>query len=148
MHYYNMQSNFRETDPTSEQLMRALNGEYNAIICYEQLANMASSSVMKEQILKIRNDEIHHYHIISDLYQRRTGHEYTPQQTETCAQNLRQGLIKAFNDEQNTVDFYLSIADQSTEPTINNAFTRISRDEQNHAVWFLYFLTVLVNTHI
>ncbi|MBK5441663.1 hypothetical protein JFU13_01025 [Peribacillus sp. TH24] len=36
--------------------------------------------------------------------------------------------------------FYLGIADEVTNPSIKEAFRRAAADEQNHAVWFLYYL--------
>jgi len=47
----------------------------------------------------------------------------------------------ALQDEQKTVDFYMEIADDSTNQFIKDAFKRAAVDEQNHAVWFLYFYT-------
>ncbi|GAA3314104.1 hypothetical protein GCM10020331_005840 [Ectobacillus funiculus] len=43
-----------------------------------------------------------------------------------------------------TVDFfYLDIADKAQDSYIKKQFRRAATDEQNHAVWFLYFYTKL-----
>ena len=49
-------------------------------------------------------------------------------------------LGPAFKDEQETVDFYLDLADQTQDQSIKKVFQRAAADEQNHAVWFLYLL--------
>ncbi|MTT30681.1 hypothetical protein GMB86_01460 [Terrilactibacillus sp. BCM23-1] len=56
-------------------------------------------------------------------------------------QNYLEVLKFRVEDEQNTVDFYMEIADQSRLPIIKETFQRAAKDEQNHAVWFLLFLT-------
>ena len=45
----------------------------------------------------------------------------------------------ALKDEQQTVDFYLEISDEATNQFVKEAFQRAAADEQNHAVWFLYY---------
>ena len=51
------------------------------------------------------------------------------------------GLEFALQDEQTTVDFYMEVADGASDPTIKEVFRRAAADEQNHAVWFLYYFT-------
>lgn len=122
-------------------LTKAINGEYSAIICYEQLAKLAPTEEAKKQILEIRQDEIRHYQTFLHIYFMLTGQQHTPQITEQCKQNYQEGLRASFKDEQDTTDFYSNIAANSRDPYINEQFRRASSDEQNHAVWFLYFLT-------
>ncbi|KYD11778.1 hypothetical protein B4119_4180 [Parageobacillus caldoxylosilyticus] len=50
-----------------------------------------------------------------------------------------EGLEYALKDEQETVDFYLDISDETNDPYIKEVFRRAAADEQNHAVWFLYY---------
>lgn len=122
-------------------ISKALNGEYDAIICYEQLANLAPNTEIKNRIMEIRNDEIRHYQTFAQIYTLITGEQPSPQRTEKCPDNFMSGVLAAFKDEQETVDFYQNIARKYNAPFIQNAFTHASADEQNHAVWFLYFLT-------
>lgn len=63
-----------------------------------------------------------------------------PKQTEECPDNFTRGLDAAFKDEQETVDFYLRAAEETSNLKAKGVFTRAARDEQNHAVWFLYYL--------
>ncbi len=123
-----------------QNIEKALNGEYSAIICYEKLAAMAPNAKDKKRILEIRDDEIRHYQIFSVIYNQLTGKNYTPTQTESCAHNFHDGIKTAFYDEQETVDFYLKVSDEATNSYIKDIFRRIAMDEQNHAVWFLYMV--------
>lgn len=122
---------------------KSIHGEYSAILCYEQLAKMTSCEEKKKQILEIRDDEIKHYHTFTKIYYRLTGEKIRPQITEPCPKNFRDGLKFAIQDEQETVDFYLDIADRSKDRYIKRKYKRAAADEQNHAVWFLFYYTQL-----
>ena len=111
-----------------------------AIHCYEKLAKQTSNADIKNRILEIRNDEIRHYHMFSQIYVTLTGKQPSPQLTEPCPDNFKSGLLASFKDEQETVDFYHQVARKTDNPMIKEAFTQASADEQNHAVWFLYFM--------
>lgn len=121
-------------------LAKAINGEYSAVVCYDQLAKLAPNEEQKNQILEIRNDEIRHFQVFSHIYTSLTGRQPTPQLVEQCPAEYVAGLKAAFKDEQETVDFYLDIAEKTNVPFIKEQFRRAAADEQNHAVWFLYFL--------
>jgi rubrerythrin len=120
-------------------LIKSINGEYSAICCYERLAKHAPSSEERKRILEIRNDEIRHYEAFANIYLTLTGRKPEPEITETCPGEYRKGLAEAFKDEQETVDFYNEVADETLEPWIKDQFRRFAADEQNHAVWFSYF---------
>lgn len=121
-------------------LSKAINGEYQAIYCYEILANQAHIPEIKNRILEIRNDEIRHYQNFAQIYISLTGNQPTPQITKQCSRDYKSGVLAAFIDEQETVDLYHEIARKYNNELIRNAFTQASADEQNHAVWFLYFM--------
>ncbi|SFM36576.1 Rubrerythrin [Gracilibacillus orientalis] len=120
-------------------LQKAINGEFSAISCYEQLAKMAPKSQLN-RIFEIINDEKMHLQKFSSIYINMTGKKPTYSITEECPNNYRDGVRFAFNDEQETVDFYLDLADRSNDPYVKEAFRRAAADEQNHAVWFLSFM--------
>jgi rubrerythrin len=122
-----------------DDLVKALNGEYSAILCYEKLAKQASSAEEQKRILEIRTDEIKHYRVFANIYRNLTGRNPEPRLTEECPENYRQGLAAAFEDEQKTVDFYNEVADKVDDLYIKKQFRRFAVDEQNHAVWFSYF---------
>jgi rubrerythrin len=130
-------------DHLTQDISKAINGQYSAIACYTKLAGIAPTEEERKQILEIRKDEINHYQVFSQIYVAITGAQPTPQITETCPINYKDGLQSAFKDEQNTVDLYLDIAEKAQDPYIKEKFKRAAADEQNHAVWFLFYYTKL-----
>ena len=131
-HEWNRQQNIN--------LLKAINGEYEAIHCYAELAKMAPSKKVREVIEEIRQDEIKHYDTFSKIYMQLTGSQPQIAKQPTCPNQYVKAIDSAFIDEQETVDFYHSIANETTNSMIRSAFRRAAEDEQNHAVWFLYFL--------
>lgn len=140
-------NNFDHQLPYSvlNDLTKAMDGEHEAICFYEKLANMAPNASIKKQILEIRKDEIRHYQTFEHIYLCLTGCHYYPQSQPTCPNSFLHGSDKAFHDEQNTVDFYHTVARKVQEPWISCAFSEAASDEQNHAVWFLYFMQICSN---
>ncbi|MGD8400694.1 MAG: ferritin-like domain-containing protein [Bacillota bacterium] len=120
-------------------LVKSLNGEYAAIICYERLAKQAPSAEEKKRILEIRRDEIKHFKGFNNIYLTLTGRKFKPQIGEDCPQDYLAGIGESFKDEQETVDFYHEIADKVSDPYLKSQFRRFAADEQNHAVWFSHF---------
>lgn len=55
--------------------------------------------------------------------------------------NERTQILEIGQDEQRTVDFYLEIADETTNQQVKETFRRAAADEQNYAVWFLYYFS-------
>ncbi|MCM3763557.1 ferritin-like domain-containing protein [Neobacillus niacini] len=129
----------RQSNKFISDLEKAINGEYSAIDCYAKLANLAGNKAEREQILEIRQDEVKHYQNFVQLYQGLTGRPPQAKIAEECPNKYAKGLEFALVDEQKTVDFYLEIADQATDPFVKDLFRRSAADEQNHAVWFLYY---------
>jgi rubrerythrin len=123
-------------------IAKAIDGQYSAIICYEQLARMAPNEEQRTRILEIRQDEERHYRMFTRLYRALTGTTHSPKLGEPCPSEYIAGLRAALVDEQQTVDFYHEIADRSQTPAVREQFRRAAFDEQNHAVWFLYFYTL------
>jgi len=119
---------------------KAIDGEYSAIACYQQLKNNAPSQQIKKIIHEIRQDELRHYQTFTALYTTLTGKKYNPKVSEPCPSSFKKGIDFAFHDEQETVDLYLDIAYQTDNKQIKEEFLRAAHDEQNHAVWFLYFM--------
>lgn len=129
---------------TNDQLIRdvtnALNGEFNAIRVYEHLAQLAPNEEVRKRILEIRRDEMRHYQGYANTYMYLTGKQPSPKMTEPLPKNFKSGVLAAFKDEQDTVDFYNRVARETTIPFISHQFRSDASDEQNHAVWFLYYL--------
>ena len=131
--------------PTNNQLIvdltKAINGEYNAIRFYEHLAQLAPNEKVRNRILEIRRDEMRHYQGYADTYMYLTGHQPSPQITESLPTNFKSGIMTAFNDEQEAVEFYHRVARETNIPYISNQFRSNASDKQNHAVWFLFYIT-------
>lgn len=120
-----------------DDIGKAINGQYQAIHYYGQLAKMAPDAKNRQQIMEIRDDEIKHYETFVHLYGRLTGH-YPPVTPPEKPRSYEEGLKFAIEDELETVDFYHSIADRAHDPMIREAFRRAAFDEQQHATMFLY----------
>nr|WP_295972475.1 ferritin-like domain-containing protein [uncultured Bacillus sp.] len=136
---YNEQ--YRQQQKLINNIEKAINGEYSAIQCYAKLAKIAFSEAERKQILEIREDEKKHLQQFSQIYSRLTGRQPQPKITEPCPNHYIKGLEAALKDEQNTVDFYYTISDSTNNQYIKDVFRRAAADEQQHAVWFLFFFT-------
>ncbi|MEH7076631.1 ferritin-like domain-containing protein [Neobacillus drentensis] len=131
---------YRQNNKLIKEVEKAIHCEYNAIHCYAKLANLASDEKEKNRILEIRKDEIKHHHQFEQIYTKLTGRKpLQPKLSEECPDGYLEGLEIALQDEQITVDFYHEVADGTSDSLIKEAFRRAAADEQNHAVWFLYF---------
>ncbi|MFD4816748.1 ferritin family protein [Peribacillus butanolivorans] len=133
----------RQQNKLVRQLEKAINGEYSAIQCYEKLAELAPDEKQRKGIMEIREDEVKHFQRFAQIYTSLTGVQPQPKVTESCPESYRDGVEFAFQDEQETVDFYREVADGVADRSIIKAFNRAAADEQNHAVWFLYYLVGL-----
>lgn len=131
----------RQPNKLVNDVEKAINGEYSAINCYAKLAKLASNEQERKRILEIREDEIKHFQTFQQVYIKLTGKQPQPKISEGCPDVYVSGLEFALKDEQETVDFYLEISDEAADPSIRKTFRRAAADEQNHAVWFLYFFT-------
>lgn len=130
---------YRQNEKLIREVEKAINGEYSAIQCYSRIASLAPTERERRQILEIRKDEQKHFQQFVQLYVSLTGKQPQPKITEPCPNTYRKGLEFALIDEQNAVDFYLEISDETTNQYIKQLFHRAAADEQNHAVWFLYY---------
>lgn len=132
---------YRQNEKLINDLTKAINGEYTATQCYARLAQMAPNEVQRGQINEILRDEKKHLQQFTQIYVNLTGRQPQPKMSEECANTYLEGLEASINDEQLTADFYHEIADEAADPAVKDVFRRAAFDEQNHAVWFLYFFT-------
>ncbi|WP_409291430.1 ferritin-like domain-containing protein [Peribacillus sp. SCS-37] len=132
---------YRQNERLRKDIAGAINGEFSAIQCYERIASLSPSKKAREQILEIRKDEIRHYQQFTQIYTNLFGSQPIVKAVEECPSTFSKGLEFGFNDEQETVDKYLEISSYAQDPGVREAFRRAAADEQNHAVWFLYFMT-------
>lgn len=120
-----------------QDILKAIHGEYSAISCYGKLLDVVPTEKIKEIVTEIRNDEITHFNQFCAVYTLMTNKQPVPKITEECPDNYEAIIRFAFEDEQETVDFYQTIADRANHPMIQQLFRRAAADEQHHAVWFL-----------
>ncbi len=139
MYYQYYGDSYERDHKLISELEKAINGEYSAIRCYTKLASLAKNEDERKTILEIKEDEIRHYNLFVSIYSNLTGKQPQQKVTEDCPNAYVEGLEFALKDEQETVDFYLVVSDETSNQYIKNAFSRAAKDEQNHAVWFLYF---------
>ena len=137
---YPYYDHYRQNQKLVSDLIKAINGEYSATQCYAKLVGMTQSAEQRDQINEILEDEKKHLRQFTQIYISLTGKQPQPQMTEECAVTFNEGLEASFKDEQKTTDFYHEVADYATDPVVKEVFRRAAFDEQNHAVWFLYFL--------
>ncbi|MHA6488293.1 ferritin family protein [Bacillus cabrialesii] len=139
--YYPYPAPCREDPVLIRNLKKAINGEFSAVQCCRKLAELARRDEIRKQIEDIRRAEMRHLREFSTLYEAITGQHIMPKQTGESPDNFTRGLNAAFIDEQETVHFYLRAAEETSNIKAKGLFTRAARDEQHHAVWFLYYLT-------
>lgn len=147
-YYFPYYNNFYRTAPDTQLLndiQKAINAEYSAISCYEKISKMAPTLDERNKILEIQKDEKRHLTEFSRIYTNLTGKQPSYQLIERCPDKYRAGIEFAFKDEQGAVDFYLDISEKAQDITIKDRFRRAASDEQNHAVWFLYFILKNLN---
>ncbi|MBB6444178.1 ferritin family protein [Bacillus benzoevorans] len=132
---------YRQQQKLIGDIENAINGEFSAVQCYAALAALAPTEAVSKQILEIRDDEKKHLQQFMQIYSRLTGRQAQPSLSESCPNHYIEGLESAMQDEQHTVDFYLSISDETNNQYIKEIFRRAAADEQQHAVWFLYYFT-------
>ncbi|WLR56842.1 ferritin-like domain-containing protein [Mesobacillus subterraneus] len=137
---YPYYEHYRQNQKLVNDLIKAINGEYSATQCYAKLAGMAPNAEQRDQINEILNDEKKHLQQFSQIYTTLTGKQPRPMLIEECGESYVAALEASFKDEQRTTDFYHEIADEAADPVIKEVFRRAAYDEQNHAVWFLYYL--------
>lgn len=139
LHYYDYYRKSNDIQLVND-IQKAINAEYSATLCYKKIANMTPTMDEENKILEIQKDEERHLEEFSRMYIKLIGRKPSYQIIEECPDNYIEGIEFAFKDEQGAVDFYLDIADRAQDPIIKERFRRAAADEQNHAVWFLYFL--------
>ncbi|WP_456274415.1 ferritin family protein [Bacillus sp. AK031] len=142
MYYHSFHENDQSRQNLINEIQKAINGEYSAIICYDELSKLAKTREQREQILEIQQDEKRHFKEFTKIYKKLTDRKPVPKLIEECPKSLTKGLAAAFKDEQVTVDFYLDIAGKADNESIKETFRRAASDEQQHAVWFLYYLSL------
>ena len=120
-----------------EALAKSARGEADAIRFYTMLLEKTADEFPREIITKIRRDEEKHLHNFQAVYCMLTGEFYRisgPGPVPPAT--YQQGLLKAFQDEQEAYEFYKTNYNCSDDPDLKFAFWDAMMDEAEHARWF------------
>jgi rubrerythrin len=73
-------------------------------------------------LLEIRQDEIRHYDSFLNIYRKMTGTQPKLTGAQECPRNYRKGLLASFKDEQDTTDFYRTVAAKTAANYVEDVF--------------------------
>jgi rubrerythrin len=135
MNYFNgdyYYSIYRNDPRIFQDINRAINDKFNTIHYYTRLAELAPTEPFRQYILTIRQDEIQNYGIFSNAYLELTKQYPQVSKAVDLPKDYKQGIRKSIKAEQQTVTFYMNIAQRATNPTIKSMFLRAANDEQRH----------------
>lgn len=136
------QAHLDTNEQTLERLQAAINRERHAVNCYEALMKQAKTDREQRQIADIRDDEIHHEQQFLALYRKLSEDPIQDTPFDSCPSTYLESLRHSIEDEQHSVDFYLKSGDASPDLDVKRCFYRMAKDEQKHAIWFLYFYSL------
>lgn len=128
----------RNTSVFFQNLGKAINGEYNAVRKYEKLAQLTPNEDFRQIILNIRNDEVKHFRIFSEIYSQISGGK-KPQITESpLPGSFNEGVEESIRDELGDSEFYQVTSTLTNDPVFMRVLLNASHDEQRHSTWFSY----------
>lgn len=135
-------------EDSPQRLIKALEGEQDAIKYYNKLITKATENQDKDIISEIISDEKKHFGYFKRLYFEITG--YVPQiepSKEPNISNYIEGLEKAIMDETDAYEFYrdnyLCFSNDMAKERFLEAFT----DENQHAVRLNYLFTKAIRSN-
>lgn len=121
----------------AETLMKAMQGEMDAIKFYAYLIQQAPDKFQQEIITGIREDEEKHLNNFQTVYCMLTGRIYElPEKEPTLPTNYMEGLLNAFKDEQEAYELYKTNYLCNNDPNIRNSYWDAMMDEAEHGRWF------------
>lgn len=119
-------------------LRTAINDEAFAVRFYQQLMDMAPDSKQRDFIKHAHEEEITHFKMFTDLYQRLTGDEATVKVTESTVTDYKAGILDAFERELEAADLYQEMYLSVQSPEIRDIFFKAMTDEMEHATRFSF----------
>lgn len=122
-------------------LIKAMQGEQDAIAYYEQLHRMTSDKQDMDLIQGIHDDEIKHYNMFANLYYRMTGQMPYTQPKQPQIDSFSAGVKQSVMDELEAYEFYRDIYLANNNPEVKNIFFEAMTDENEHAVKHNYMYT-------
>lgn len=134
-----------QEDIVIKALVEAVYTEKEAITLLNQLTVLAPSHKEHNQLTIMKQEESRHLHQFTNAYYELTSHYPVVNDKDNCSILYRQGIQQLIEAKQNNVSFYLDGGDWLNEqdPILAQVFRRAAADEQQHAIWLVYFLTLL-----
>lgn len=115
-------------------ILDSVKGEATGVDFYGRLAEAAPTPQMREDLLRIRQDEHDHFQMFSQLYTQLTGTQPVFQITPVQFHSFRQGLQIAYRDELEDYEKYRNFYLMTHDQTLRDIFFRPFSDEIKHAV--------------
>ncbi|WP_416150508.1 ferritin-like domain-containing protein [Salipaludibacillus sp. HK11] len=126
-----------------DKLQMVINHKYSTKYGYQKLVNAEFNTRQQVVILRnILNDEVRHYQQFATMYLALTGREPVPNISREWLEDDPEVFFSSYLSEQKNVSIYNELSERAPTPLFREQFKRASADEQNHAIWFLSFLTV------
>jgi rubrerythrin len=111
-----------------EQLLKAIEGEQNAIAGYEHMKTMTNDEDHIETLNEIIMDEHKHLRDFEELYRRKFGRGFeSPRTTATVGHIFTDSIRRAVGEELDTAEFYWEF---KNIPQFDEAM----HDETDHAI--------------
>ncbi len=125
-------------------MLKAMQGEYDAIAYYKQLSELAPNEEFKRMIAHFAEDEATHLEMSTQLYTRlfKNRPQLEQQKTPTIV-NFEEGLKQAFHDETDAYETYRNIYLDNMSPAVRNLYFKTMTDENEHALKIVYMLTTM-----
>ncbi|MCL1806294.1 MAG: ferritin-like domain-containing protein [Oscillospiraceae bacterium] len=120
---------------TQELLLKAIEGEQNAIAGYEHMKSMAGQPEIIETLNRIILDEHKHLKSFEELFRRKFGKlTESPPMKQTCGPEFTDCIAQAVNDELESYEFYRDIVRDNSGEQIRVPFFDAMTDENEHAI--------------
>lgn len=131
---------------TPDILIKAMQGEQDAIVYYEQLQRMAPDKRSAELIGHIRADEIKHWGAFGNLYARITGqYPSLPYPKTPQIASFIDGVEQSILDELEAYEFYRDVFLTNPSAEVRIVFLEALTDENEHAAKHNYMFTKTLN---
>lgn len=123
---------YRQNQKLIQDIGKAVQDEFNAIHYYTKLAELTTNTEFRNLILRVRQDEIKHFHRFAKIYTDLTKKYPHITLNHTLPTSFKQGIRESIRDEQETVPFYRSIAARLSNQKHKNTVMQAANDEARH----------------
>jgi rubrerythrin len=125
-----------------EQLLKAIEGEQNAIAGYEHMKTLTDDKGHLETVNGIIRDEHKHLKSFEELYRRKFGNGLmSPRMMSPSAHIFTDSVKSAFEDELESYEFYRDVYLDNSGEQLRAPFFEAMTDENEHAIRLNMMLT-------